>query len=300
MSSSPRIRGIVMMILAVAVFAVMDLCLKIVSNQLLPLQVATLRAVASLPFVLLGVVWTGQLRALRMRRYGLHLARGALSVVMIATYSYAVGHMSLSGVYTVFMVAPLMVTAISVPVFGEPVRLDAWIAIFVGLIGVVVVLGPDSGALSLAGSLAALASACCYTVNYVLARKLAPTESTHSLVFWVLALMALISGTAGYRDWQPVPAALWPAILVIGITGAVAQFCITRAFLLAPASVIAPFEYTALLWGGLLDWFVWRSRPTLPMLAGAALIVGSGIYVMLANAGTAPAERLAAECDPHP
>jgi hypothetical protein len=86
----------------------------------------------------------------------------------------------------------------------------------------------------------------------------------------------------------------------IGITGAVAQFCITRAFLLAPASVIAPFEYTALLWGGLLDWFVWRSRPTLPMLAGAALIVGSGIYVMLANAGTAPAERLAAECDPHP
>ena len=213
MSSSPRIRGIVMMILAVAVFAVMDLCLKIVSNQLLPLQVATLRAVASLPFVLLGVVWTGQLRALRMRRYGLHLARGALSVVMIATYSYAVGHMSLSGVYTVFMVAPLMVTAISVPVFGEPVRLDAWIAIFVGLIGVVVVLGPDSGALSLAGSLAALASACCYTVNYVLARKLAPTESTHSLVFWVLALMALISGTAGYGDWQPVPAALWPAIL---------------------------------------------------------------------------------------
>lgn len=298
--SSSRIRGIALMIVAVAVFAVMDLCLKIVSNQLLPLQMATLRAASSLPFVLIGVAWAGRLRGLRVHRYGLHLARGVLSVVMIATYSYAVGRMSLSGVYTVFMVAPLMVTAVSVPVFGEPVRPAAWLAILAGLAGVFVVLGPTSGALNLAGALAALASACCYTVNYVLARKLAPTESTDSLVFWVLALMALISGAAGYSEWQPVPRALWPAIIVIGLTGAVAQVCITRAFLLAPASVIAPFEYTALVWGGLLDWFVWHSRPTLPMLAGASLIVGSGVYVMISNAGSAPAERLAAECDPHP
>jgi drug/metabolite transporter (DMT)-like permease len=298
--SSSRIRGIVMMIVAVAVFAVMDSCLKIVSSQLLPLQVATLRAASSLPFVLLGVAWAGRLHALRVQRYGLHLARGVLSVIMIATYSYAVGRMSLSGVYTVFMVAPLMVTAVSVPVFGEAVRPAAWLAILAGLAGVIVVLGPSSGALNLAGALAALASACCYTINYVLARKLAPTESTDSLVFWVLALMALISGAAGYGEWQPVPKALWPAIVVIGLTGAVAQLCITRAFLLAPASVIAPFEYTALVWAVLIDWFVWHTRPTLPMLAGAALIVGSGVYVMLSNAGSAPAERLAAECDPHP
>lgn len=293
-------RGITLMIVAIAVFAVMDLCIKFLSAALAPLQVATLRAAASLPFVLASCLVRGQLRALAVHRYGLHFARGLLSAFMIASFSFAVGRMSLSGVYLLYMVAPLLVTAIAVPTLGEKVRSDAWIAILVGFAGVVAMLRPGATGFALAGSLAALASACAYAVNYVLARKLARTESPDSLVFWVLALMAVISAVLGWREWRPVPPTLWPAIAVIGITGAIAQVCITRAFLSAPASVIAPFEYTALLWGGLFDWLIWGARPTPIMYLGATLIVGSGIYVMVANAGSAQAEQIALESDPHP
>ncbi len=301
MPHSERRRGIALMVVAVAVFAVMDLCLKFLSAQLPPLEVATLRSAASLPFVLASVGVRGRWQALKIRRVGLHILRGLLSVVMIATFSFAIGRMSISGVYTIYMVAPLLVTAVAVPALGERVRMDAWIAIIVGFLGVLAVLRPGAnGPLNFLGSLATLASATCYALNYVLARQIARTDSSESLVFWVLLLMAVFSAALGFAGWQPVPASLWPAIAIIGVTGAIAQVCITRAFLMAPASVIAPFEYTALLWGGLFDWFIWGVRPTLVMLFGAALIVGSGIYVMIANTATSAAEKLSAESEPHP
>lgn len=293
-----RARGITLMVVAVAVFSVMDLCLKFLSAQLGPLQVATLRGAASLPFVLGTVMLQGKLGDLRVRRPGLHLLRGVLSVLMIATFAYAVRRMSLSNVYTLFMVAPLLVTAVSVPLLGERVRPGAWIAILVGLAGTVVLLHPSTSRIDTYAALATLACAGCYTISYVLARIMARTESADSLVFWVLALMALFSGALGAGSWQPIPPGLWIWVAVVGVTGAIAQQCITRAFMLAPASVIAPFEYTALVWGALFDWLLWSSPPSAATLAGAALIVSSGIYVMLYGhpasappAGAAPEPR---------
>lgn len=296
---SSRARGITLMLLAVAIFSVMDLCLKVLSTELGPLQIATLRGAASLPFVLASVLWRRRLIDLRMRRLDLHLVRGMLSVLMISAFAYAVRLMSLSNVYTLFMVAPLMVTAISVPLLGERVRAGAWIAIFVGLVGTLVLLRPSTTGINLYGALAALACAACYTASYVLARVMSRTESADSLVFWVLAMMAGFSAVLGYGSWRPIPPSLWAWIAVIGVTGAVAQQFITRAFMLAPASVIAPFEYTALVWGALFDWLIWSTHPGAATLVGAALIVGSGTYVMAAGAPEAePVAGIPSE--PHP
>ena len=264
-----------------------------------PLEVTTLRAVASLPFVLLSVAARGRLRDLRMRRPGPHVVRGLLAVAMITTFSYAARRMSLSGVYTLFMIAPLLVTAVSVPFLGERVRPGAWVAILVGLTGTLIVLRPSTQGLNLGGALAALGSAGCYAGSYVLARKMSRTESADSLVFWVLAMMAALSAILGIPQWQPVEPSLWRWVAVIGVTGAAGQLCITRAFLLAPASVIAPFEYTALVWGALFDWAIWSTHPTPSMLLGATLIVGCGVYVMLSNRqGGGALSRVPPE--PHP
>ncbi len=296
---SNRARGITLMLLAVGIFAVMDMCLKVLSAEFGSLQIATLRGAASLPFVLVSVIARGRLRELRMRRGGLHVLRGLLSVLMISAFAYAVRLMSLSNVYTLFMVAPLMVTAVSVPLLGERVGKGAWIAIFVGLAGTLVLLRPSTTGINLLGALAALVCAACYTISYVLARVMSRTESADSLVFWVLTMMAVFSGVLGLRYWQPIPVSMWGWIAVVGVTGAIAQQCITRAFMLAPASTIAPFEYTALVWGALFDWLIWSTHPGAPTLLGAVLIVSSGVYVMAAGGPQAePAAGVTAE--PHP
>ena len=218
---------------------------------------------------------------------------------MISAFAYAVRLMSLSNVYTLFMVAPLMVTAISVPLLGEKVRRGAWIAILSGLAGTLVLLRPSTTGINLLGALAALLCAACYTVSYVLARVMSRTESADGLVFWVLAMMAVFSGLLGWRYWQPIPPSMWGWIGVVGVTGAIAQQCITRAFMLAPASVIAPFEYTALVWGALFDWLIWSTHPGVATILGAVLIVSSGVYVMAAGGPEAePAAGVTAE--PHP
>lgn len=297
--SSSRSRGITLMIIAIAVFSVMDLGLKMLSARLPPLEVACIRGMASLPLVLAVVIARGRLRGLRANRPLMHLFRGLLSVGMICTFSFAVSRMSLSAVYTLCMIAPLLITAVSVPLLGESVRPGTWFAILVGLAGTTVLLRPSATGIDVAASLASLACAACYTGSYVLARFMSRTESTDSLVFWVLAVMAVGSGLLGAADWRPIPSSLWPWILVTGITGAVGQQCITRAFMLAPASVIAPFEYTALVWGALFDWLFWSTHPGGATLAGAALIVGSGVYVMLAG-GPAASDPAGATSGPHP
>ena len=296
---SDRARGITLMVAAVAIFSVMDLGLKVLSTSFGTLQIATLRGAASLPFVLASVLLGRRVGGLRMRRVGLHLVRGLLSVGMICCFAYAVRRMSLSNVYTLFMVAPLMVTAVSVPLLGERVRPGAWIAIFVGLAGTMFLLRPSATGINLLGAVAALGCAACYTVSYVLARVMSRTESADSLVFWVLTMMTGFSALLGLRQWQAIPPSLWGWIAVVGITGAVAQQFITRAFMLAPASVIAPFEYTALIWGALFDWLIWSTHPGLATLLGALLIVSSGVYVMAAG-GThvEPAAGVAAESHP--
>jgi drug/metabolite transporter (DMT)-like permease len=179
------------------------------------------------------------------------------------------------------MVMPLLVTAISVPVLKERVTAGGWIAVTVGLIGAVCVLHPSPAGLTLAAALAALGSATCYAVNYVLARLMVGTETPESMVFWFLALLAIGCGLMAAPGWQPIARSDWGLIFGLGLSGAIGQYFITKAFVLAPASVVAPFDYTALLWGALFDWFIWSTRAPMATLVGAVLIVCSGLYIML-------------------
>ncbi len=281
------------MLAAVAFLSVLDVMLKLLAAHYSALQVSTLRGAASLPFVLAPLIIRGRLAELRIRRWDLHLARGVLAVLMMTGFTYAIRGASLSNVYTLFMVAPLLVTALSVLVLKERVTAGGWIAVTVGLMGAALVLRPTSHGLPLGAACAALGSAACYAVSYVLARFMAGTETPESMVFWFLALLAFASGLMAAPSWQGIASGDWMVVLALGVSGALGQFFITRAFVLAPASVIAPFDYTALLWGAMFDWLIWSTTAPPATIAGAALIVGSGLYVMLR--AHRPADRLTAD-----
>ena len=175
-----RVRAIGLMLLAVLLFALMDTVLKTLSPHYSSYQVATLRGLSSLPLVLAWALATGGVRPLIRVRWSLHLLRGVLGVLMMATFVYALRSLPLSTTYSIFFVAPLMITALSVPFLGERVGPRRWTAIAVGLVGVLVVLRPTAeGVLSIAG-LAVLVSAFGYAVSAITVRILAKTDSVQA------------------------------------------------------------------------------------------------------------------------
>jgi len=174
----------------------------------------------------------------------------------------------------------LLITALSVPMLGERVGWQQWLAVLVGLVGVIVVLKPTGSGLVTIGGLAALASAIGYALNAITIRILTRTDTSAATVFWSLFFVTIIGGIAASARWVPVPWDYWPLIVGLGISGALGQYFITEAFRLAAPPVIAPLEYTALAWGMLFDWLLWATAPGMRMLTGAFIIVASGIYVL--------------------
>ena len=215
-----RLQGIVSMIGAAFVFAIMDASLKHLSTRYSPLQAASMRCFASLLLLMATIGWRRSWAELAPRAPWLHLLRGVLGVITLASFVYAVRALSLAETYALFLCAPLLMTALSVPIYGERVPMRRWLAIAAGLTGVILILRPG-----------------------------------------------------GHQDWG------WLAL--IGICGALGQFWLTEAFRLAPPSVVGPFEYTAILWAFAIDWIFWSAAPTRALLAGAAIVIASGIFVIV-------------------
>jgi len=272
--------GIVAMIAAVGFLSLMDGGLKALAAHYPPLQVTALRACASLPIVLAWIAWRGGFAQLARVRWPLHLLRGVLGVGMLSLFAYALKTLPIADAYSIFFVAPLLITALSVPFLGERVEWRRWVAIAVGLGGVLIVLKPTgSGVLSLAG-IATLLAAAAYAASAITMRILGRTDTTQSMMFWLTTMMAIGAGALAAPNWHAVQSGDWPVIAGVAVTGALGQYAITEAFRRGEASVIAPFEYTALAWGLGLDWFVWGVSPALRMLAGAAVIIAAGIYLV--------------------
>ena len=279
---APRsnLHGILIMLLAVGVFSVMDAGLKLLSPHYPAAQVASLRGLASVPFILVWAFATAGPRSLLRVRWPLHLLRGLLSVAMMVGFIYAIRRMPLSTAYTIFFVAPLMITALSVWVLKEHVGPRRWTAIGVGLLGVLIVMRPTGdGVLSLAG-VAVLLAAFGYAVGAITVRVLTRTDSTQAIVFWMLLILGVGAGIVAWPEWKPLQAAHWWLVGGIGLAGAVGQYALTEAFARGEASVIAPFEYSALAWGVLLDLSLWGVLPDGTTWIGAAVIVGSGLYLI--------------------
>ena len=277
---SSNLRGLAAMAAAVATFSVMDVTMKKLVEVYPAMQVTFLRGAASLPFLLAAIALFGRWRDLVPQRWGLHLTRGLLTVITLWFFVYAVSQLSLANAYAIFMSAPLLITALAVPMLGEHVGWRRWLAVFVGLAGVLVVLKPSGNELITLGGLAALASAGAYALGAITIRILARTEHSAAIVFWALALLTLFSGAAAAMVWTPLQWQHWPWIAGLGLTGALGQHFFTHAFRLAAPPVVAPLEYTALMWGMLFDQLLWMTAPSTRMLVGAAIIISSGLYVL--------------------
>ena len=279
-----NLRSIVFMLVAVGFFALMDAVLKTLSARYPVLQIAALRGMTALPLVLVYIAWRGAWHTVLKVRWPLHLLRGVLGITMLALFTMGVRELPLSAAYTLFFIAPLLITALSVPVLKERVPAAHWWAIGVGFIGVLIALRPSGDDLQAGfvtvGGLATLGAALCYAIAAVTGRLATRTDSSESMVLWMMVMMAIGAGALALPGWVAIQRGDAPLLLALAITGFCGQLAITEAFRHGQASAVAPFEYSALAWGLGLDWLIWHTLPASHTWLGAAIIIGSGLYLV--------------------
>lgn len=282
-------RGIAMMVFAVGLLSCMDAGLKQLSAHYPPLQVTALRCLASWPFVALWAFWSVGARPLLRVRWRLHLFRGVVGMATLTAFVAGVRDLPLTTAYTLFFVAPLIITALSGLVLREKIGSHRWAAILIGFAGVLVALRPTGEGTFTGAGFAVLAGALGYAVSAILVRVLGRTDSTQSMVFWVLTMMAPCAAALAAPHWLPIEEPEhWLLIAGVGLVGAFGQYALTEAFARGEASVIAPFEYTALAWGLGFDLALWGVLPDGMTWIGAAIIVASGVYLMRREQGDHP------------
>lgn len=279
------------MIGAVALFALMDTAMKLLSAHYPAMQVAALRGLSALPLVAAYVVWRGAVGKLWQVRWSLHVLRAGLGILMLFLFAYALRALPLTEAYTLFFIAPLLITILSVFFLKEKVTVPRWVALAVGMLGVLVALRPSGvGFLSL-GSLAVLGAAACYAGAAITVRLLGRTDSSENMVFWMTVLLAAGASILAAPEWVAIRGSDWMLIAGLAVTGVLGQILLTEAFRHGDASAIAPFEYTALAWGVGLDWALWRALPDRLTLLGAGIIVASGVYLIRREKVHCEAER---------
>jgi drug/metabolite transporter (DMT)-like permease len=283
-------RAVAMAVAAVLLFTVMGAAIKWLSPHYPLAQILFARnAFALIP--LLPLILRAGRAAWTTRRPGLHAARCVLGVGSMAASFVALDRLPLANHVAIGFAAPLFVTALAVPLLGETVRWRRWTATAVGFAGVMLMVRPDGAALLddrvFVGSLWGLAATFVYAVVIILIRRMSATESSTTIVLYFTLTGAAVS--AAFLPFHFVVPTAGDAVLfvLVGVIGGVAQVLVTMAYRLAPASVVAPLDYTGMLWAAALGAVVWGDLPTPQVLAGAAVVIGSGLYILHRERATA-------------
>ncbi|MDP9065993.1 MAG: DMT family transporter [Pseudomonadota bacterium] len=270
------------MLAAVFIFAIMDALMKRLSSAYPPLQIACLRSLSSLAVLAAAILASRSWRSLRAAAPGFHVLRAVLGIAMLGSFVFAVHRLTLAQTYSLFLAAPLLMTALSVPLLGERVTLRRWAAIICGIGGVLIILQPwGNGAFSPIAAGAAAIATICYSLNAIATRSLGRRNSSLAMVFWYLAMVGVGSGLLASDDWHRIASQDWPWLAAIGVAGGLGQLWLTEAFRYAPPSVVGPFEYTAILWAFGIDWLFWSASPSFNLLLGAAIVIASGTVVFI-------------------
>jgi len=273
-------RGIGFAVLAFALFSASDGFVKWFAAAGYPVvQISSTFAL----FALLPVAWlvarAGGLSSLRARRPVWVAARALLLAGDTVCAYYAFGALPLAEAYAIFFGTPMLVTALSVPFLGEKVGWRRWVAVVIGFLGVLIVLRPGFAELG-AGHAAAIAAAVLFTLSLLVLRRIGNEETSAAMISWVL--LALFLTTAPLVPAVFVAPALLDLLLMAlgGLLLGLAQIALVEAFRAAPASVVAPFHYSQMIWAILLGLAVFDELPDLWVAAGSLVIVGSGLFIL--------------------
>jgi S-adenosylmethionine uptake transporter len=268
--------GVVLYLIGVGLFSINDALGKWLVADYAVGQLMMLRSIGAAA-VLAPIVMALRVNLVDARQAPLQVLRILCATVDTFSFYYATRFMPLADVMTFYMATPLIVTALSAPLLGEKVERFRWIAVLIGFSGVVIALRPSPQMFSWAAPLA-LFGATMFALSQTITRHLRRTHWA-PLVFWQFVGSGVIGAATVPWVWTtPTPFDVGLMFLV-GVVSMTCFIFITRALALARAAVLAPLQYSAILWAAIMGWLVWRDAPTLPIIVGNAIIIGSGLFV---------------------
>ncbi|OJY27461.1 MAG: hypothetical protein BGP11_15480 [Rhodobacterales bacterium 65-51] len=298
----PTLLGILCLCSGIAVFSVQDLILKLLSGSYPLHQAMVIRSMTAMPLLFLLVLRDGGVATLVSPGWWRMAARGWLNFAAYTAYYLALAALPIASTVTLFFSAPLMITALSVVMLGARVGPLRWSAVALGFGGVVLMLRPGSALFDWAALLPVVAGLA-YAMTMILTRIqgtrfTAPAMAFHGNVvflFCALALSAVFgsgemaqSGHASLdfltRGWVMPPLRDLGLMALCGVIAAAGLTLLTQAYRIAPSSALAPFEYTALIWGVIYGWLVWGDWPDAIGWLGVAVICGAGLIVLWSEA----------------
>jgi drug/metabolite transporter (DMT)-like permease len=262
----------------------LDLCAKKLLESYPIEQFVFLRSTFGILIFLFAGRWYGGFGALRTARWRWHLLRTLLSVGAMFGFFFGLSRMPLVNALTIAFMAPLIVTALSVPLLGEHVGWRRWLAVIAGFVGVVIALRPGPGMLNPA-AVGVIVAAFCWAGMVVTARKLAATESSFALAFYIMSGPLLVSAVMLPGKFVTPDGAGWLLFFLAGVCSAVAWVGMVGGYRRAPPVVLAPFEYTALIGAAVAGYLLWGEVPDRWVIAGGSIIIASGIYIVYREVG---------------
>ena len=243
-----------------------------------PLQIIFLRSLLGLPLAAaIAFAFHGR-GAFATRHPGVHLLRGGLNVFAAFTFFLSLLYLPLAEATAIAFASPIFVTGLSALFLKERVGPRRWAAVLAGFVGVLIIVRPGSQSFQPA-ALLPLVSALLYAFMMISARRIGASESVWTMMFYVISAPLLFSTALVPFVWRGPAWEHLPWFLAIAVFGMAAITLISQGFRLAPAAVVAPFDYTGLIWAGLFGWAFWREVPDAWTVAGAAVIVASTLYI---------------------
>ncbi len=286
-------------------FSMQDAIIKSISGDHAVTLAIYLRSIVSFPILLVMVHFEVGLDKIFTPRAGWLIMRGGILFLAYLSYYIAFPALPLAEAIALFFMAPLFVTILSGPMLGERVTLWAWLAVFIGLVGVFVILQPGSGLFNPA-ALLSLLSAGTYGLAMVITRKLGKVESSSVISFYqnvtylfaapTFAGLVMLSGIKSnghpsidflLRRWAFPSLNDTLFLMACGVIAAVAATLLTHAYRKGEANVVASFEYTGMIWGAFWGYMIFAEQPKLTTLIGMGLITASGVLALRAGRSNA-------------
>jgi S-adenosylmethionine uptake transporter len=274
-----NIKGALYALLAMAIYASHDAVVKGLGDTYSPIQIVFMASLLSFPaisLILLNDHHEGNLRPVHPWWV---IARSAATVASGVLAFFAFVNLPLAQVYPILFATPLFITVLAIPVLGEKVGLHRWAAVLLGLIGVLIVVRPGQAALGL-GHVAALASAGTGAFAAIAVRKIGHKERSVVLLLAPLLGNFLAMGAALPFVWQPLQLIDLGLLGVVAGFGLIASFLMILAYRAGEAAIIAPMQYSQILWAVFYGRVLFGETLDAPTLLGAALVIASGIYIV--------------------
>lgn len=272
-------RGVAYMVIAIALLSTMDAMAKWLAMGDVPvIQILALRSIVIIPLLIIVFRYRNRLSELKPQNKLFHLYRGLIGFTAPLAFFLGIKLIPLTDAVVVFFSSVFIITLLSIIFLGEKVGMHRWASIIVGFIGVLIVAGPK-GSGQLYGYLLVLLGSTSYAFLFVSGRYLSATESVASLVFSYNLSVGVISLAILPFFWQALTGNQYILLIALALFAVSGHYFMTMAFATSEASLIAPFEYTAVLWAIMFDLVVWHTIPSATTGLGAIVIISSGLYI---------------------